>query len=200
MPFPLPKLRELKEAIRALIRGPYTLPRGEARVAAAYRGFPQYYEDQCIGCATCFHVCPPRAIELEDNRETRTRVLTICLDNCITCGQCQASCPTKEGIKNTREYDQTTVNRADLRQRSVRKELILCESCAEIVGAKEHILWVARRLGPLAYSNPTLLLAGLQAAGVAAPEPPGDIDRGLQRGDKLRILCPRCRQEVSFLA
>ncbi len=203
MPIPLPKLRELKEAILALIHGPYTtkFPAEEPTFPPAFRGFPQYDEDECVGCGTCFNVCPARAIEMEDDLEARVRKLTLCIDRCITCGQCQANCITNEGIKLGQEYDLTTVNRMELRERTVEKELIICEACDQIVGTKDHILWVARRLGPLAFANPTLMLVSLQGAGAAPPRETGaDIKEGLRRGDKIRILCPRCRQEVSFLA
>ncbi len=201
MAIPLPKLRELKEAVIALIRGPYTdkFPAAEARVARNYRGFPDYHVDDCMGCGACFRVCPPGAIDMTDDADARMRTLLINIDRCITCGQCQANCPTKKGILNGREYDLTTTVRADLQQRKVEKELIVCEACNEIVGPREQILWVARRLGPLAYANPTLMLTALRDMG-AVPEPRTDIEKGLRRGDKVRILCPRCRQEVSFLA
>jgi hydrogenase-4 component H len=136
---------------------------------------------------------------MTDDKDARKRMLRINIDRCITCGQCQANCPTQKGILLGREYDLTTTVRKDLQQRTSEKELIICEACDEIVGPKEHILWIARRLGPLAYSNPTLMLTALREAG-AAVEPKTDIDKGLKRGDKVRILCPRCRQEVSFLA
>lgn len=202
MRIPLPKLRELKEAVRALVRGPYTskFPAAPAQIAPAFRGFPDYDKDKCVGCAACYTVCPPRAIDLVDDPAARRRTLTICLDRCITCGQCQANCITKEGIRLGHDYDLTTTNLADLRQRRVEKDLVVCEACDEIVGAREHLVWVARRLGPLAFSNPTLFLVSIHQIPAAAPEPGAEFDAGLKRGDKLRILCPRCRQEVSFLA
>ena len=41
-----PKLRELKEAVTALWKGPYTIdfPRSPSPVAAEYRGKPEYQE------------------------------------------------------------------------------------------------------------------------------------------------------------
>ncbi len=200
MTIPLPKLRELKEAVLALIRGPYTtkFPAEEPKIPDAYRGFPDYHEEDCIGCGACCNVCPSNAIEMTDDPNAAVRKLTICIDRCITCGQCQANCPTEKGILLGHEYDLTTYDRADLRQRSVEKELITCEACGQIIGAKDHIIWTARRLGPLAYSHPTLMLAALQGTAAAPRKPRGEKE--LTRGDTVRILCPRCRQEVSFLA
>ncbi len=202
MPIPLPKLRELKEAVIALIKGPYTskFPAEPPVIADAFRGFPDYHKDDCIGCGACKNVCPPGAIDMQDNLATNTRKLTLCIDRCIMCGQCQANCPTQKGIMLGHEYDLTTTNRADLRQRIVEKPLVICEACDEIISTKDHILWIAKRLGPLAYSNPTLMLASLQREPSLPRKPEADFDKGLRRGDKVRILCPRCRQEVSFLA
>lgn len=202
MEIPLPKLRELKEAVVAIIHGPYTdkFPAEPARVAAHFRGFPDYFLEDCMGCGACASVCPPRAIKMFDDPQTLKRTLVIYIDRCITCGECQRNCPTKKGIRQTREYDMTTHERGELRLRKSVKELVKCESCDEIIGAKEHIIWTARKIGPLAFSNPTLMLTSLEAAGIPAGVSEGDFEKGLTRGDKVRILCPRCKQEAAFQA
>ena len=38
-------------------------------------------------------------------------------------------------------------------------ELQLCEKCGAIIGTKKHLVWLYERLGPLAYTNPSLLIA-----------------------------------------
>ncbi|MFH0763175.1 MAG: 4Fe-4S binding protein, partial [Candidatus Omnitrophota bacterium] len=63
-----PKLRELKEAITALIKGPYTarFPYEEHKPFKRFRGKPYFYEEDCIGCSACVQVCPSGALEFED--------------------------------------------------------------------------------------------------------------------------------------
>ncbi|MFO7958113.1 MAG: 4Fe-4S binding protein [Candidatus Brocadiia bacterium] len=194
-----PKLRELKEAVRALVVGPYTanFPAEPTPVPESFRGRPRFDEDECVGCGGCANVCPPGALEKEDDLEAGVRRLTVHLDRCIFCGQCHAYCLTEKGIEQTNEYDLSTTDRSTLLE-EVEKELLLCEACGAVIGAREHVLWVARRLGPLAFANPTLMLTALDDDGLADKEPPPSEE--LRRGDKLRVLCPKCRQITSLKA
>jgi hydrogenase-4 component H len=194
-----PKLRELKEAITAVFRGPYTakFPTEPTPLPETFRGCPRFNKDKCVGCGACANVCPTGALQMEDDVPAKLRRLTIYLDRCIFCGQCQANCLTREGVKQTSEYDLATTSRASLRER-VEKSLLLCEACGTIIGAQDHLLWVARRIGPVGFANPTLLLTAMQDLSLAdkAPKPSAD----LRRGDRLRVLCPRCRQITSLIA
>jgi hydrogenase-4 component H len=194
-----PKLRELKEAVRALVQGPYTanFPAEPTPLPEAFRGTPRFDEEECVGCGACANVCPPGAIEMEDDVENRLRCLTICLDRCIFCGQCELNCLTEKGVRQTSEYDLATTDRTELRER-VEKTLVLCEACSAVIGPEDQIRWVAARLGPLAYGNPTLLLNAMEDLSAADKEPPAGEE--LERGDRLRVLCPKCRQVTSLIA
>jgi hydrogenase-4 component H len=194
-----PKLRELKEAIRALVFGPYTakFPAEPPPLPQAFRGCPRFDEDECVGCGACANVCPPGAIKMEDDVEAGMRRITIHLDECIFCGQCAANCLTEKGVRQTDEYDLATTQRNALRE-GVEKALLLCEGCGTVIGTEEHVRWTARKLGHLAFANPTVLLTAMQEKGLADKQPPPSSE--LRRGDKLRILCPKCRQETSLLA
>lgn len=194
-----PKLRELKEAVRALIGGPYTasFPAEPTPLPDTFRGRPRFDEDECVACAACANACPSGALETADDAEAGIRRLTISLDRCIFCGQCVANCLTEKGIRQTKEYDLSTTDRSSLRERT-EKPLLLCESCGAVIGTHAHIRWVAERLGPLAFANPTLMLTALQDIGLAEKAPPPTTE--LRRGDKLRVLCPKCRQVTSLLA
>ena len=59
-----PKLRELKEAIKALIVGPYTssFPKEPFHPHPNFRGQPKFNQDKCVGCLACEEVCPVGAI------------------------------------------------------------------------------------------------------------------------------------------
>ena len=82
----------------------------------------------------------------------------------------------------------------------IEKDLVLCEKCGAIVGTPDHIRWVADRLGPLAYSNPTLLLSTMRDSHMLGevPDRQGDLDAG--RHDVVRVLCPTCRREIQLKA
>ena len=194
-----PKLRELREAVRALWEGPYTakFPAEPTPVPEALRGRPRFDEDECVGCGACANACPPGAIEMEDDVEARQRRITIRLDRCIFCGTCAANCLTETGVSQTNEYDLSTTDRSSLREQ-VEKSLLLCEACGAVIGAEDHVRWVGRRLGPLAFANPTLMLTAMQDLGLGDKEPTPSAE--LRRGDKMRVLCPKCRQVTSLLA
>jgi len=193
-----PKLRELKEAISALVTGPYTadFPFGPPIIADEFRGKPTYQKDECIGCGACSEVCPANAIEIttEHNDGKIYRVLTVHLDNCVYCGTCVEKCTTKKGIVQSREFDLATFNREDLVER-IEKEMVVCEMCGLPFATKDHLRWIYYRLGPLAAGNWTILLAGNEELNI--PEHPAARDtRKIGRYDNARILCPECRRTV----
>lgn len=192
-----PKLRELKEAIKALIKGPYTtkFPFKPHTPFERFRGKAEFHQDDCIGCTACCQVCPSGALSFQD--EKKKRILTYRLDLCIFCGQCQANCPTEKGIILTQEFDlATTGKREDLKQ-VIEKELILCECCGECIAPYDQVLWVARRLGPLTFSNASLMLLYLRNLDLALrEESTPQKEAQLQRADRAKLLCPKCRREA----
>lgn len=192
-----PKLRELKEAVKALIKGPYTsrFPYQPHKPYEKFRGKPEFHEEDCVGCGACFQVCPAKAIEMQD--VGNKRILTLNLDMCIFCGQCQANCLTEKGIILSNEFDlATTEKREDLKQ-EIEKELVLCECCGEIIAPYDQILWVAKKLGPLSFSNASLMLFYLRNLILTLEEKPSPEEKcEFMRADRLKILCPRCRREA----
>ncbi len=194
-----PKLRELAEAVRAFFRGPYTLPfpAEPAPLPEAFRGAPRFHEEDCIGCSACFEVCPANAIHKVDDVTSTppVRRLTIHHDECIFCGQCELYCTTEKGVTQTHDYDLATFDRTEVRE-SVEKELVLCEVCGAVVGAKEHLRWIARKLGAKAYANPTLILIAGEDFAPAVKESPRPKGAAPDRADLMRVLCPKCRREI----
>ncbi len=207
-----PKLRELKEAVTAIFRGPYTIkyPYEPSIPPETFRGKPEYVEEECIGCGGCAQVCPARAIEVTDVIASRSpehsegaakqsqpfgkRKLTLHYDHCIFCGQCQRYCTTEKGIKLTNEYDLATYNRAEATV-EVEKDLVICEHCGAVIGTAEHIRWVAQKLGAKAYSNlglALMLYKDLDLVPETAPRP----EIPITRADHVRFLCPKCRREL----
>ena len=195
-----PKLRELGEAIKAIVSGPYTVkfPKGPSVSFERFRGKPEFDEQKCVGCGACVNVCPPEALELKDTASEVSGVRRIDLDlgACIFCGQCEENCLTNDGIHLTNEYDLATLDRQEIFE-YIEKELLLCEICRAIIGPVDHVRWLARKLGPAAFSNPTLMLTALGDLGLAEEEAP-KADEPVGRPDRIRVLCPKCRRVTTL--
>lgn len=196
-----PKLRELREAIRALFKGPYTspFPYKPHTPFERFRGRPYFYEEECIGCAACVQVCPTGALSFEDEIVSGAgprRVLTITLDLCIFCGSCQANCLTGKGIVLSQEFAlATTGKRQDLKQ-TIEKAFVLCECCGQPIVPLDQFKWVTKKLGALVFSNTSLLLFYLRLQGLASKQSPSEVpDSPLLRSDRFKILCPSCRRQ-----
>lgn len=190
-----PKLRELKEAITAVVKGPYTssFPFTPLEPAEAFRGQPEYHEEDCIGCGACAEVCPARTIDVIDDGDTRTLIHHF--DNCIYCGQCQANCTTKKGIILGHNYALAVFDREQA-VTSVEKELVRCEHCGDVITTREHLEWIARKVGSLAVANPTLLVTLHKSLGLTTDPSARPEDKPEGRYDSYMVLCPACRREV----
>ncbi len=199
---PLLQPRVLKQALRAIFSRPYTTdyPNVPYQPPPGFRGRVRFNADACIGCTACAQVCPPKCIDVLDDTDPDhpTRTLVQHVDACIWCGQCERYCPTGKGIQVTNEYLEIGYRREDFEER-VEKELLLCEICGEPLAPVDQLRWLVRRLGPLAFTNPTLMLmAGRDLAVVQPPvKTEGDT---VGRADRLRIQCPKCRRATALHA
>ncbi|PIU41735.1 MAG: 4Fe-4S ferredoxin [Candidatus Omnitrophica bacterium CG07_land_8_20_14_0_80_42_15] len=196
-----PKLRELGEALRSLFFRPYTssFPKVPHKPAERFRGKPEYFEKYCVGCLACEEVCPANTIEHEDITEGNKpiRRITLHLDVCQFCGNCQANCITEKGIQLTQKFELSTFDRKDATS-VVEKELVLCQDCGEIIACKDHLVWIAEKIGPLAFSNPTLFLSKLKVLGIVDKDLGRTVIEGLTRGDRMKIICAKCRRKTTF--
>lgn len=199
-----PKLRELKEAVIAVFSPRFTtkFPAEPCVVPERYRGKPQFDTDTCIGCGACVNVCPTNALtqveELEADQPVR-KIIYRC-DACIFCGNCTENCTTETGIKLSNKWDLATLDRETTIE-TQEFELQLCEKCGEVIGAKKHLVWLCEKLGPLAYTNPSLLIAksgALSTKSQKAGEQTQQPDRGIATSDFMRILCPKCKCELNI--
>ncbi|MCD6080746.1 MAG: 4Fe-4S dicluster domain-containing protein [Candidatus Omnitrophica bacterium] len=198
----LPKLRELKEAVIALIKGPYTTkyPFQPHTPMPKFRGKTQFFDDDCVGCGACSQVCPAHTIEVEDivdkEKKTGKRVITLYHENCIFCGNCVQNCITQKGIRQTQEFDLATYDRKSVYSR-VEKELVLCQCCGEPITTVEHLEWITQKVAESGFASPSLYLSHLKSLGLAHYE---DIV-GLipfKRARRQLILCHKCRRESTL--
>jgi len=192
----LPKLRELTEALRSLFSAPYTskFPATPHQPAEAFRGFPEYHKEFCVGCGTCAQVCPTSAIEVFNDLTAGTRILRVDYTACAQCGQCQEKCITGKGIQLSHHF---TLAVADLKDEavynSVEKDLAVCEACGAIIACNDHLAFVKERLGAKAYANPNLLLVTQKNFSELIPS---QIKDRLRREDYVKIVCQKCRHKI----
>ncbi len=194
-----PKLRELREAVKALIKGPYTskFPYQPHQPYEAFRGRPKFYEDDCVGCTACAQVCPTKAIEWSDDIKRKKRILTIRWDICIFCGQCQANCLSVKGIQLSKDFDLATSRRQDLSQ-TIEKSLVFCDCCQEVIAPHDQILWVADKIRSLLFSNTSLMLYYLKNKNLSQSKIHSNSQEPALRADRFRMLCPACRRKAVY--
>jgi hydrogenase-4 component H len=137
---------------------------------------------------------------MEDDLEATppVRRITHRYDTCIFCGICQAKCTTETGIALSNEWDMAIVNRDDTIE-THEFELQKCEKCGELVGTKKHLVWLYEKLGPLAYTNPSLLIAKNNDLHKETQEVEQQQSaKDFQTSDFMRILCPKCKYELNI--
>jgi len=199
----LPKIRELKEAITAVIKGPYTskFPKVPHEPHPNFRGQPEFNDEKCVGCLACEEVCPVEAIahkDIIDDKDGPKRIMIHYTDVCIFCGQCEAACIAEhEGIKQSNDWELSFFDRKEEALEAIEKELQLCEICGSPIACKDHLKWISEKIGELAYSSPTLYLPRLKSLGIIDENIISALkDKG--RSDRVKILCARCRRETTL--
>jgi formate hydrogenlyase subunit 6/NADH:ubiquinone oxidoreductase subunit I len=194
-----PKLREVKEAVISLLTPAYTtkFPKKPHTPFESFRGKPVVDDENCVGCETCANVCPPHAITFKDDKNKKLRIIERNYGLCIFCGQCQDHCITGKGVKlSDKIYDMATFDRSQLVERQ-EKELLICESCGAIITTKEHIQYLHKKLGPIAYSSILNLNMLNEKLKLAEPKDTAvDIKDELKRKDMFNIICPNCLRKV----
>ncbi len=196
-----PKLRELGEAIKALIKGPYTsrFPYEPHVPEKRFRGKPIPNQDECIACGACAEVCPAQAIEVKesaDNDGVFNRSIIWHYDLCVFCGQCERLCTTQKGVKlSNTEFDLATFDRKTLFS-GVEKELLLCEKCSTVIAPISQLLWVFNKLGHMAYGNYALFSTYQQSMDLSQNNKPKTEIKDIARPDIFKISCPKCRHQV----
>lgn len=198
-----PKIRELVEAIRAIIVGPYTskFPKEPHQPHQNFRGQPKFNDQKCVGCLACQEVCPVEAIDHVDEVKDAMRPLRTMIhftDTCIFCGQCEAACiADHEGIKLSTDWELSFFNRKNESFETIAKELQLCEICGSVIACKDHLKWIVEKIGELTYSSPTLYLSRLKELGVV-DDNVVSVLKDYGRSDRVKILCTRCRRETTL--
>lgn len=195
------QFRILKLALTSLFSRPFTtrFPAVPYEPIPQFRGRPRYHKDDCIGCGACAQVCPADAITVSDDVQgpQPMRKLVQRVDTCIQCGQCERYCTTEKGIKLSNEYDYAAFSLAGFDEK-VEKELLLCEGCGAAIAPLDQLRWLVRRLGPLAYTNPTLMLVSAKELALAGEGVRIDADKAV-RAERLSIQCPQCRRQSALV-
>jgi ferredoxin len=134
--------------------------------------------------------------DLESDNPKRT--ITLRHDTCIFCGNCSEGCTTEDGINLSNEWDLAGLDREAMKE-THEFEIQMCERCGAFVGPKKHLIWIYEKLGPLAYTNPSLLLAKSGELSTSPPESPQRRETDdAQTDDFMRILCPKCKCELNI--
>jgi ferredoxin len=120
------------------------------------------------------------------------------LDACILCGQCERYCPTQKGIRMSNEWDFVGFAPEDFEEQ-IEKELVMCEVCGEVLAPADQLRWLAERLGPASFANPTLMMFAGQGLGYVEAGVRSQSDSML-RADRMAIQCPKCKRKSARAA
>ncbi len=194
--------RILKQAIVAALTPAYTtkFPAEPFEPQASFRGRPRFNAGGCIACGACAQVCPSKCIDVIDDLVVTPpkRTLVQHFDACIMCGQCERYCPTQEGIRMTTEWDNAGFKPEDFEDR-VEKELVMCEVCGGLLAPADQLLWLAERLGPVSFANPTLAMFAGTGLGCVEKGVKSQSESPL-RQDRMAMQCPKCRRQSAWAA
>lgn len=94
------------------------------------------------------------------------------------------------------EYDFVGFAPEDFEEQ-VEKDLLLCECCGEVIAPVDQLRWLVRRLGPLAFTNPTLMLISARELAVVSEGVKITSDKAV-RAERVSIQCPKCRRKTSL--
>jgi len=194
-----PKVREIREALVSLFSPAYTtkFPKEPHIPFENFRGKPVVDDANCVGCETCANVCPSKAITFHDDTQKQIRIIERNYGLCLFCGQCEAHCITKSGVKlSDKFYDLATFDRNALIEIQ-EKALLICRNCGAVITTIEHFKYLHDKLGPTAYAsilNLNMLnerLKIVEYEGVAV-----EVKDDLKRKDMFNVLCPDCLRKV----
>ncbi len=201
MRIPLPKIREVIEAFRSLLTFPYTTkyPFKPHKPFEKFRGKPVVDDDKCVGCEACASVCPSKAIEIIDNANSKTRTIKRDFGSCIFCGQCEAHCITdpKAVVLSNEIFDMAVFDKKDLIENQ-KKELIVCEDCGAVIGAKKQLEYIYKKLGPYAFTQQATIAKLQENLKLIKKEDftfPVKKD-AVKRKDFFSVLCPNCKRKT----
>lgn len=190
-----PKIRELIEAVKALIVGPYTakFPKKPAIVSSKYRGRPTYDLDICIGCGTCANVCPTTSISFNEaqSKDNPYRKFIQDLGKCIFCNECAYQCPVEGALELKPDWDLAALNRQELIS-SFEKEVLFCTNCDSVIAPIDQLRFLYNKLGASAFSNPTLILSMQESVREIKKQETKEV----KHQDVFNLLCPKCRHKV----
>ncbi len=201
MRIPLPKLREVKEALVSLFTFPYTTkyPFKPHKPFKNFRGKPVVDDDKCVGCEACASVCPSGAIKIIDDVKKRERIIRRDFGSCIFCGLCEAYCITdpKSVVLSNEIFEMAVFNKKDLIE-DQKKDLIVCEDCGTIIGAKKHLEYIYKKLGPHAFTQQSTIAQMQEKLKLIKKEDfsiPVKKD-GVKRKDFFSVLCSNCKRKT----
>lgn len=105
-------------------------------------GFPKRDPEKCIGCYSCYNICPENVITIEDVNDKRTYgSLSF---NCMHCKKCEEACPT-EALEVVGGFELVSFLKGTSKEDIV-QELLSCSDCGKYFASVKQVDYVEQKV------------------------------------------------------
>ncbi|MFW9991117.1 MAG: 4Fe-4S dicluster domain-containing protein [Candidatus Odinarchaeota archaeon] len=105
-------------------------------------GFPKRDPETCIGCYSCYNICPEGVITLEEVNDKR--IYGSLSHNCVHCRECEKACPT-EALTVVSGFELMSFLKGTSRE-DITHQMLACSECGEFFASVKHVEYTEQKV------------------------------------------------------